>query len=94
MKTNDDVQALITKAAQVLDTVPLSHDPVVNLKKDAVKASILLLAAYSMSSNSIPALRGKGLEEVIKLSELIIDKGGDISSVRLNIQALANITIL
>lgn len=94
MKTNDDVQALITKAAQLLDTVPLSHDPVINLKKDAVKASILLVGAYSKSGNSIPALRGKGLEEVIKLSELIIDKGGDISNVHLNFKALANITIL
>lgn len=91
MKNNSEVQALIHEAVNVLKP---SNDTVVNLKVDTVKNCLTLFGLYSCSANSIPSLSGLGLDEVIKICELIIALEGDITSVSLNFKALANILIL
>jgi hypothetical protein len=91
IKDNTYVQELLSTAIALIKP---SSDPIVDLKIQTIKNSLQLIKLYSASCNSIPGLRGLGLEEALKLSEHIIAKEGDITNVHLNFKALSNIVKL
>jgi len=84
LTTNSDVQALFAEAINLIPDVVVDYtdpDPV-DVKTQMVKNALVYLKLYSASSNSIPGLRGLGLDEGIALAHQVIALGGKVGNLR------------
>jgi len=72
--TNEYVQKTLGQAVTKLIILGerLDEDPYNQVKVSQIASTLNLMKSFSISSNGIPALRGKGLEPCIRISEEIL----------------------
>lgn len=81
----EDANATFDSAIRLLSGLTQSSTDEVEKAKITLVSSVLTcIKGYSASSNGIPALRGFGYEEGIKLAQDILDEGLNLRGFRFN----------
>lgn len=81
----EEVNATFDAAIQLLSSrAKSSTDEVEKAKIILVSSVLTCVKGYSASSNGIPALRGFGYEQGIKLAQAILDDGLNLRGFRFN----------
>lgn len=86
---NAQVQELISNAIQHFSSLAVHSDEVIMVKRDMISSFLKLAKVYTSSGNSIPCLGGKGLEQIVALSESVLDGQYD-GDFRFDFKATAN----